>query len=183
MHLRQIGVGVVVAVMLRVPLCLFLLLHDIVPGIDIVFTELIKQIERRAGQSQHFGARFAQLFYDSIAQFGLCAFVGFVNDDKIPIQVKYRVVFIEFSADTPGAAQILNRRKIEEIGAVFIKPFDFQIVFKVDLFIVGISRVVGFLFKGIFMLGRARIKDFCKIRAPSVADDRTMRDNDHTAIL
>ena len=33
------------------------------------------------------------------------------------------------------------------------------------------------------MLGRARIKDFCKIRAPSVADDRTMRDNDHAAIL
>ena len=85
--------------MLRVPLCLFLLLHDIVPGIDIVFAELIKQIERRAGQSQHFGVRFAQLFYDMIAQFGLCAFVGFVNDDKIPIQVKHGVVLVEFSAD------------------------------------------------------------------------------------
>ena len=183
MHLRQIGIRVVVTVMLRVPLCLFLLLHDIVPGIDVVFTELIKQIERRAGQSQHFGARFAQLFYDIIAQFGLCAFMGFVNDDKIPVQVKYRVVFIEFPADTFGAAQILNRCKIEEIGAVFIKPFDFQIVFKVDLFIVGISGVVGFQFKGIIMLGRARIKDFCKIRAPSVTDDRTMRNNDHAAIL
>ena len=88
-----------------------------------------------------------------IAQFGLCDFVGFVNDDKIPVQVKYRVVFIEFSADTFGATQILNRCKIEEIGAVFIKPFDFQIVFKVDLFIVGISGVVGFQFKGIVMLG------------------------------
>lgn len=61
---------------------------------------------------------------------------GLVNDDKIPIQVKYRVVFIEFSADTFGTAQILNRCKIEEIGAVFIKPFDFQIIFKVDLLIV-----------------------------------------------
>ena len=139
MHLRQIGIRVVVTVMFRVPLCLFLLLHDIVPCIDVAFTELIEQIERRAGQSQHFGARFAQLFYDMITQFGLCAFVGFVNDDKIPIQVKYRVVFIEFSADTFGTAQILNRRKIEKIVAVLIKPPDFQIVFKVELFIVCIS--------------------------------------------
>ena len=99
MHLWQIGIGVVVTVMLRVPLCLFLLLHDIVPGVDIVLTKLVKQIERRAGKSQHFGARFTQLFYDIIAQFGLCAFVGFVNDDKIPIKVKHGVVLVEFSTD------------------------------------------------------------------------------------
>ena len=59
MHLWQIGIGVVVAVMLRVPLCLFLLLHDIVPGIDVVFSELIKQIERRAGKSQYLSVGFA----------------------------------------------------------------------------------------------------------------------------
>ena len=35
MHLRQIGIRVVVTVMFRVPFCLFLLLHDIVPCIDV----------------------------------------------------------------------------------------------------------------------------------------------------
>ena len=88
-----------------------------------------------------------------IAQFGLCAFMGFVNDDKIPVQVKYRVVFIEFPADTFGTAQILNRRKIEEIGAILVKPFDFQIIFKVNLLIVGIGGVVGFQLKRKVKLG------------------------------
>ena len=59
MHLRQIGIGVMVTVMLHVPFCLFLLLHDIIPCVDIVLTEFIEQIERRAGKSQYLSVGFA----------------------------------------------------------------------------------------------------------------------------
>ena len=109
--------------------------------------------------------------------------MGFVNDDQVPIEVKYSVVLIEFTADTHGAAQILNRRKVEKIVTVFIEPPDFEIIFKVDLLIICVSGIICFQFKRIVMCGRSRIKDFCKIRAPPVADDRTMRDDNHTAVL
>ena len=99
MHLRQIGIRVVVTVMFRVPLCLFLLLHDIVPCIYVVFTELIEQIERRAGKSQHLGLGFAELLYNIITEFCLRPLMGFINNDQIPIKVKHGVVLVEFSAD------------------------------------------------------------------------------------
>lgn len=99
MHLRKVCIRVMIAVMADVPLRLFLLLHDIVPCVDIVLAKLIKQIEWRAGKSQHLGLGFAELLYNTITEFCLRPLVGFINDDQIPIKVKHGIVFVEFSAD------------------------------------------------------------------------------------
>ena len=59
MHFGQIGIGVVIAGMLYIPVGLAALLHDVVPGINALFVILGEEIERRAGKIEHLGMLFA----------------------------------------------------------------------------------------------------------------------------
>ena len=72
-----------------VPLRFALLLHHIIPGIDIV-VKFFEDIERRAGQGKELGivavSFLDQIFNDIIAQGGGGSFVGLIHDDQIPVQ-------------------------------------------------------------------------------------------------
>ena len=50
--------------------------------------------------------------------------MGLIHDDQIPVKGKHSIVFIEFAANGGGTAQILNRRKIDELFAAVQQIFN-----------------------------------------------------------
>src|SRR5699024_5836588 len=80
------------------------------------------------GQGKKFGivdvSFLDQIFNDIIAQGGGGSFVGLIHDDQIPVKGKHSIVLIEFAANGGGTAQILNRRKIDELFAAVQQIFD-----------------------------------------------------------
>ena len=71
------------------PIRLCLLLHHIVPGIDFLSLELVENVIRCTGEIQEAGLLGIQLVNDLLGKVGLCSFVCFINDNKIPFRIEY----------------------------------------------------------------------------------------------
>ena len=88
-QLRQLVIGIGISKVQLVPLCFALLLHHIVPGVDVI-VKFLENIERRTGQGKKLGIVAApfldQILDDIIAQGGGGSFVGLIHDDQIPVQ-------------------------------------------------------------------------------------------------
>ena len=162
-QLRQLVVGVGIAKVQLVPFRFALLLHHIIPGINVV-VKFFEDIERRAGQGKELGivavSFLDQIFNDIIAQGGGGSFVGLIHDDQIPVKGKHSIVFIEFAANGGGTAQILNRRKIDELFAAVQQIFNGS---PVALGAIGV--VIGI------------IEDLLKIFIPTIVHHRAMGNN------
>ena len=88
-QLRQLVVGVGIAKVQLIPFRFALLLHHIVPGVDVI-VKFLENIERRTGQGKKLGIVAVpfldQILDDIIAQGGGGSFVGLIHDDQIPVQ-------------------------------------------------------------------------------------------------
>ena len=80
-HPGQTGVGVRVAKVVFVPFLFGALLHGVVPGKHFLLDNVVHEVEGSAGELQNLGRLFGEFANNSLAQFGLGAFVGFVDDD------------------------------------------------------------------------------------------------------
>ena len=89
LQLWQLVIGVGIAKVQLVPFRFALLLHHIVPGIDVV-VKFFEDIERRTGQGKELGIVAVpfldQIFNDVIAQGSGGSFMGLIHNDQIPVQ-------------------------------------------------------------------------------------------------
>ena len=67
--------------MSQIPLGLFLLLHYIIPSVNIIFTKLIKKIERRTRECKDLSVLFLESFYYIVTKLCLCSFMSLINNN------------------------------------------------------------------------------------------------------
>ena len=123
-HRGQSGVGVGVAWVCLIPCCLGALLHHIVPCVDVVFLVVVEQVEWCATEAEHLGGGLNELGHNILAQFGLGAFVGFVDDDKIPRRGKHLVVFVKLATHRLRPTQVLHRGEVDVASSPICMPFE-----------------------------------------------------------
>ena len=162
-QLRQLVVGVGIAKVQLVPLRFALLLHHIVPGVDVI-VEFLENVEGSTRQGKELGivavSFLYQIFNDIITQGGGGSFMGLIHDDQIPVQREHSIVLIEFTANGRRTTQILNGGKIDELFAAIKQTFDGS---PVALGAVGI--IIGI------------IKDLLKILIPAIVHHRAVSNN------
>ena len=110
---REGGIGVGVAVVGLIPLLLGTLLHHIVPGEDVGIVVVVEQVERGAGEFQLLGVAVEEGGDDGLSQAGLCALVGFVDHQEVPVGGEDCVVLVEVAAHQLASTQVLHRGKID----------------------------------------------------------------------
>ena len=115
MHGRQRRIGVGIADMVLVPRRFGALLHDIVPGEDLVFVILVEEVEGRARKLQHFGVGMPKLVDHRLPQFGLRALVCFVDNEQIPVGGEDVVVLLVLSAHVLRSTQVLHGGKTHNV--------------------------------------------------------------------
>ena len=98
-HLRQFLIRILLARMLFIPFDFRLLLVNISPRI-FIFLILAHNVIRRTRKRQHFRLRFSNCFNNSVTKIGRSSFVGFVDNQQIPIHIEYAIILVVFAANT-----------------------------------------------------------------------------------
>ena len=102
--------------MVDVPVFLGLLLHHIIPGVDFVFAVIVQQVERCAGKVEDVGLFLRQEFDDVLAQFGLGAFMGFIDNQEVVVGLEDCPVLIELATGHFSASHILHGCEVDVVG-------------------------------------------------------------------
>lgn len=186
MHGRQRRIGVGIADMVLVPRHFGALLHDIVPGEDLVFVILVEEVEGRARKLQHFGVGMPKLVDHRLPQFGLRALVCFVDNEQIPVGGEDVVVFFVLSAHVFRSAQVLHGGKTHNVRTfvglqqqlVEALPLLRRtvVVFSLQFALFRCARALAAVGNG--LSGTQIIEYFFKVLIPSGIDHGAMRDNE-----
>ncbi len=163
-HAWQLFVWIWVAWVFVGILLFGVLLHDVVPGESGFFVVLVEQVEGSSRQVELFGFAFGNQAIDHLlSEFGLCAFVCFVDHQKVPLLCKNLVVFVEIAAHKLRSAQILNRGKIDDI---FVRFQQFMYV------------VVAIVFRGVGKICVGLVENFAVVVEPTVVHHGSVCDDD-----
>ena len=181
---RQVRIGVMVAGVQGVPLPLALLLHDVVPCVDVVLV-LLHQVVRCAGQLQNLGSlavlfRFQQRLH-LLPSLGLGALVGFIVNHKIPVHIENGVILVKLAVCPLRAAQVLHGGKVNKRLAGILVGCQVCIVACIHCRIVnGRIRIeTVFLQEGTVI---SFAKNQVKIVAPAILHHRAVGDHNHLLI-
>ena len=98
-HLGQFFIRILLARMLIIPFGFRLLLVNVSPRV-FVFLILAHNVIRRTRKRQHFRLRFSNCFDNSVAKISRSSFVGFVDNQQIPIHIEYAIILIVFASNT-----------------------------------------------------------------------------------
>ena len=93
---------------IKIPLGLGLLLHHIVPSINLVFLVIFEQIERSSGQIQDAGIFSFEQGNHILSELCLGSFMSLVNDYKVIFGGKYCGVFVELTTGQLSTTQVLH---------------------------------------------------------------------------
>ena len=102
------------------PLLFGFLFHHIVPGVYFFGLELVKNVVWRAGKIQESRLLDIQRADDLLGEVSLCAFVRFVDDDKIPFGLEHIFVLLQGSVSFPRLTQVLHGGKEDEVLATLL---------------------------------------------------------------
>ena len=181
---RQVCIGVMVAGVQGVPLPLALLLHDVVPCVDVVLV-LLHQVVRCAGQLQNL-RRLAVLFrfqqrLHLLPSLGLGALVGFIVNHKIPVHIENGVILVKLSVCPLRAAQVLHGGKVNKRLAGILVGCQVCIVACIHCRIVnGRIRIETVFFQESTVVSFT--KNQVKIVAPAIFHHRAVSDHNHLLV-
>ena len=106
-------IGVAIAHVCEAPFGLGTLFHHIVPSEYFVLAIVVEQVKRRSREAQHARVDFLKFVNHVFPDVGLCAFMGFVNNDEVPRCIEYGGVFHELSPHLFRSAQVLHGGEID----------------------------------------------------------------------
>ena len=181
---REVGIRVGIAEMVLLPVFLCLLLHHVVPSVDLLFVEIVKKVEGSSGKRQNASIRFSKTIKYSGTHDRFGAFVRLIYYDHVPVIVHH--VALQFVIvpclgfllmftilNQRAKAKILHGDKIDHLALTFIHL---------------LANFVEVTFGGVLHSGCIDIvatltEDFFKILFPAIVNHGTVSDNQGRLII